>query len=159
MPTSQGVGPFNMPGPGRIFAWSPIMLMRQASRSHGTVGGGECEPVGASGQPYLQTRWHVSTRNMTHYSARSQRRSLPFCIKYGCMRIRLLGRLTWCRHHHHKTRVSMDTTGRLEAIWLKRMRRGPMDAVERAVFKAHQGIVGNTDQGGRRQVTPLKRNS
>src|SRR5215831_17710889 len=46
----------------------------------------------------------------------------------------------------------MDTTGRLEAIWLKRMRRGPMDAVERAVFKAHQGIVGNTDQGGRRQV-------
>jgi hypothetical protein len=42
----------------------------------------------------------------------------------------------------------MDTTGRLEAIWLKRTRRGPMDTVERAVLKAQQGLVGNTDQGG-----------
>ena len=47
--------------------------------------------------------------------------------------------------------------GRLEAIWIKRVRRGPMDAVVRATLQAGRGIAGNADQGGRRQVTIMDR--
>jgi MOSC domain-containing protein YiiM len=43
--------------------------------------------------------------------------------------------------------------GQLEAIWLKRMRGGPMDPVEQATTKAKHGLVGNANQGGKRQVT------
>jgi MOSC domain-containing protein YiiM len=42
--------------------------------------------------------------------------------------------------------------GRLEAIWMKRMRLGPMDAVDVATLDA-RGLVGNANRGGRRQVT------
>ena len=48
---------------------------------------------------------------------------------------------------------------RLEAIWLKRMRRGPMDAVASARLVAGRGLVGNANQGGRRQVTIVARES
>ncbi|HRW06888.1 MAG TPA: MOSC domain-containing protein [Caldilineaceae bacterium] len=43
--------------------------------------------------------------------------------------------------------------GRLEAIWVKRAKRGPMDRKESATLVANRGIVGNADQGRRRQVT------
>lgn len=49
--------------------------------------------------------------------------------------------------------------GRVEAIWLKRARRGPMDPVERVELIRDRGMVGNANQGGRRQVTVIERES
>ncbi len=37
------------------------------------------------------------------------------------------------------------------------MKRGPMDSVEQAVMQMGEGLVGNANQGGRRQVTILER--
>ena len=53
--------------------------------------------------------------------------------------------------------ASTENAGRLDAIWLKRVRRGPMDAVPRAALVAGRGLVGNANQGGRRQVTLIER--
>lgn len=49
-----------------------------------------------------------------------------------------------------------NSTGRLEAIWLKRVRRGPMDPLQDAELVAGRGLVGNANQGGRRQVTVIE---
>ena len=51
----------------------------------------------------------------------------------------------------------MSQTGKLEAIWLKRMKGGPMDTHETAVVQANKGIVGNANQGGKRQVTIIEK--
>jgi MOSC domain-containing protein YiiM len=42
---------------------------------------------------------------------------------------------------------------KLQQIWIKRMHRGPMDPAGRARVVAGKGIVGNANQGGKRQVT------
>ncbi len=46
--------------------------------------------------------------------------------------------------------------GRLKAIWIKRVRRGEMDATDTAELIAGRGIADNTDQGGLRQVTIME---
>ena len=43
--------------------------------------------------------------------------------------------------------------GRLQAIWVKRAHRGPMDRVTTGRLVAGRGLVGNADQGRRRQIT------
>jgi MOSC domain-containing protein YiiM len=46
---------------------------------------------------------------------------------------------------------------RLEAIWIKCARRGKMDSVKTAELVAGKGVVGNANQGGRRQVTIIEK--
>ena len=47
--------------------------------------------------------------------------------------------------------------GTLERIWLKRAKRGPMDAVRSAFLEPGVGLIDNTNRGGRRQVTIIAR--
>jgi MOSC domain-containing protein YiiM len=44
-------------------------------------------------------------------------------------------------------------SGEVLRLWLKRFKRGPMDPVLFAEAVAGRGLVGNKDQGGKRQVT------
>ena len=54
-------------------------------------------------------------------------------------------------------RNSPSETGRLEAIWLKRSHRGPMDPCESVRLVAGQGIAGGVDRSRRREVTIISR--
>ena len=49
------------------------------------------------------------------------------------------------------------TKGRLEQIWIKRAKRGKMDPAATAQLDEGQGIAGNANRGGRRQVTIIAR--
>jgi len=50
-----------------------------------------------------------------------------------------------------------DPGGKVEAIWIKRARRGKMDPVDEAEVEEGRGLVGNADQGGKRQVSLIER--
>jgi MOSC domain-containing protein YiiM len=56
----------------------------------------------------------------------------------------------------HK-RSEHRSMGRLDAIWLKRAHRGPMDEVSEAAVVAGSGLAGNVDRSRRRQVTVIER--
>lgn len=48
-------------------------------------------------------------------------------------------------------------SGRVEAIWLKRSHRGPMDAAPEVRVNPTDGIVGGVDRSRRRQITLIER--
>ena len=47
-------------------------------------------------------------------------------------------------------------SGRLDAIWIKRAKNGPMDPRGRAIAITDRGLVNNANQGGHRQVTLIE---
>ena len=51
----------------------------------------------------------------------------------------------------------MSGVGKLEAIWIKRFRRRPMDPRDSAALRSGRGIEENTNQGGKRQVTVISK--
>ena len=61
------------------------------------------------------------------------------------------------QHDRVMARALGVKAGRLEAIWIKRMKRGPMDPALDAVLVEGKGIRGNANQRGKRQVTIIER--
>lgn len=52
--------------------------------------------------------------------------------------------------------MTTASSGRVEAMWLKRSHRGPMDAVPEIRVTSGAGIVGGVDRSRRRQITLIE---
>jgi len=52
--------------------------------------------------------------------------------------------------------MTTASSGRVEAMWLKRSHRGPMDAVPEIRVISAAGIVGGVDRSRRRQITLIE---
>jgi chorismate mutase-like protein len=63
--------------------------------------------------------------------------------------------MQYSRDHQAALRHDVPV-GVIEQIWLKRAKRAPMDPVTTARVRAQRGLVGNANQGGRRQITLLE---
>lgn len=50
-----------------------------------------------------------------------------------------------------------DTAGRVEALWIKRAHRGPMDETDALRLVEGAGVDGSADRGRARQVTIIER--
>lgn len=59
------------------------------------------------------------------------------------------------RTEDHQRDSRDRVTGKLERIWLKRAKGGPMDAVDTALLDVNGGLRGNANRGGKRQVTVI----